>query len=114
MTEEIDLLKEISEKLSTLAKNYEGIRTGRVFFPLAGTAVQLTSLPIPDGAELVIKALPTNAGAINVGGSRSEAESTGYPLLRNEGISCKVRDRASIWVMADSAGDGIAWIVEKR
>ena len=99
----------------TLA-NPKRFGTGQVFPAIVGTAIRLPPRDIPWDKQVVVKALSTNGGIIQVGNSRVEAENSTacYPLLRSEGVGYKVQNSQEVWICLTVAGDGIAWTVEQE
>jgi hypothetical protein len=73
----------------------------------AGVATQL-----PDNAcrTVFIRALGANAGAVWVGGA-GVTNANGVPLYAKDGIPISVDNTNMLYVNADNAGDGVAWLV---
>ncbi|MFA5401215.1 MAG: hypothetical protein WC359_12280 [Dehalococcoidia bacterium] len=89
-----------------------------VIRPLAiGEGKQLVSYDIPYDMKLLVKALPTNAGNIQLGYSKTSAESplASYPLTRNESIAIKVARASALWICtpAGPLTDGVVMIAEQ-
>lgn len=80
----------------------------------AGTAEQLPDLVIPDGFELVVRALPDNANDIYLGKSKSKAESATDRLTfsKGNGLTLKVKNANEVWVDAAVAGQGVDYWAE--
>lgn len=100
--------------LQSGAKVFSGIAHGQDSVTTAGTAVQLnggTSLSIPTGAELVVRADGDNTGNIYVGDS-SVTNSNGFILGAGESISVPTDDVTNIHIDADNNGEGVSWLVE--
>lgn len=94
--------------------NWPTIETGQQSVTTAGTAEQLnggTSLAVPDGSALVVRADADNAGNIYVGDDTVTA-STGFTLGAGESITMQVTDVASVYIDADNDAEGVSWIVE--
>lgn len=94
--------------------NWPGIETDQQNVSTAGTAEALnggTSLSIPDGASLAITALPDNTDNIYVGDD-SVSATTGDVLTAGASIELNVGDVSTVHIDADTAGDGVSWIVE--
>ena len=94
--------------------NWAGIETGQETVEVAGTAEALnggTSLAVPDGASVRLKALGGNSGDVYVGDNTVSA-GTGYVLDVGEMISVATTDVSNIFVDVDTAGEGVSWIVE--
>ncbi|KKL82641.1 hypothetical protein LCGC14_1982740 [marine sediment metagenome] len=80
----------------------------------AGTAEQLPSQAIPDGFDLVVRALLANGGAIYLGNSQDEAESSTaqIPFTAGNGLTLRVRNVNMVWVDALVSGEGVDYWVE--
>jgi hypothetical protein len=68
---------------------------------------------LPFEAEVVIKALPSNAGIVYLGNSKVEASDRhlSFPLSPGDAISYRI-GRSGVYVDAVVAGDGVAWTTE--
>jgi len=95
-------------------KNKPSFASGTKTVTTAGTAEQLSAQAIPDGFEVVIKALNANTDKVHVAKSKSDAETdaSAYELAANEFVSMKVDDLDVIWVDANVSGNGITFVVE--
>ena len=71
-----------------------------------------TSLVIPHGASLSVKAFSDNTGLIYLGDKDGVSENTGYPLSVGESKKIHVTDVSHVAFYAPNADDGVAWIVE--
>lgn len=94
--------------------NWDSIDHGQDSVTTAGTSVQLnggTSLAVPDGAALTVRADGDNAGSIYVGDS-SVTSSNGFVMGAGESVSLQVDDVTDIHIDADNNGEGVSWIVE--
>lgn len=94
--------------------NWSTVNHGQDSVATAGTAVQLnggTSLPIPDGAPIAIRADAGNAGNIYVGDS-TVSSSNGFILGAGESVTLHVTDVTDVSIDADNAGEGVSWVVE--
>ena len=80
----------------------------------AGTAEQLPSQAIPDGFELVVRALPGNGNNIFLGETEALVESATDRLqfTAGNGLTLKVRDANQVWVDAAVDGEGVDYWVE--
>lgn len=96
--------------------NANGITATRVLIAAPGIAYRFPSIMVPDDMHLVIKAWPTNAGIIYVGGAAHEAINVNqsYPLLPNDLVSYRVDNAERIWVSGDTAGDFVVCTAEQR
>lgn len=95
--------------------NFAGLTSGQDTVTTAGTAEQLnggTSLSIPDGATLKIRALNGNSTNAYVGDSNVSA-SAGYELAAGQEVSLSVDDVSSVYVDVDTGGEGVSWVVEQ-
>jgi len=97
-------------------ENPSQIASGQVLCAVIGQGYSLPGYDVPWDKQVVIKALPTNAGVIRVGNTRAAAvnPSTGYPLIANEGIGYKIKNTGHIWISATVAAEGIHWTVEQE
>ena len=95
--------------------NYPKFATGQVICPVAGVAVQLPSYDIPKNKQLVIKALPGNAGWVFIGVRASDAQNpiVAYPMVAQEAIGLAVTNSDVVYVSAQNINEGIAFIVEQ-
>ena len=84
----------------------KAIYSGTTTVATAGTAEQLIEdLPCK---RVHIKANPTNAGDVTIGGSTSQD----YILQPGEEITLNVANANIIYVNAANAGDGVNWLAE--
>lgn len=103
-----------SWSLRSGGKVFSGLAHGQDSVTTAGTAVQLnggTSLTIPDGAELVVRADGGNAGNIYVGDS-DVSSSNGFVLGAGESVSLPTSDVNNVYIDSDNDGEGVSWLVE--
>lgn len=94
--------------------NWATVNHGQDSVTTAGTSVQLnggTSLAIPDGAALAVRADGSNAGNIYIGDS-SVTASNGFVLGAGESATLQVDDVSDVHLDADNDGEGVSWIVE--
>lgn len=94
--------------------NWPGLEHGQQAVTTAGDAEALnggTSLAVPDGAGLVVRAAGDNAGNIYVGDS-SVTASNGFVLGAAESAVVHVDDVATVHIDADNDGAGVSWFVE--
>lgn len=105
---------EVSVAEASRQGNWATVNHGQQSVATAGTSEQLnggTSLSIPDGASVSIRADGGNAGSIYVGDS-TVASGNGFVLGAGESIRLHVTDVADVHIDADNAGEGVSWIVE--
>lgn len=95
--------------------NTAKIFTQQKLVTVAGTPVQLTTFQIPEGTEIVVKAMSTNTGLIAIGYSSATALASGtncFKLQANQGVSVQIDDPAQIWIDATVSGEGVEIICE--
>lgn len=77
----------------------------------AGTAQQATSVPVPDGAEVVYMGHPDNTGSIKVSDTAAKAQAaTGdgnVPILANMSIVYQVEDPSIPYIDATVSGEKV-------
>jgi len=83
--------------------------------PIAGTAVQLPNVKVPDGFALVLKAKVDNNSYIYYGNSKENAENSPprCTLAPSESIALSVTNANLLWINAAVDGDGVEYIVEQ-
>ena len=81
---------------------------------VAGTAEQLSSMTVPSGFELVIKALSSNTDKVHVASTKAGAETqaTSYELSAGEAVMYKVTNADALWVDANVSNEGVTITVE--
>jgi len=121
----ISLLQSQDAHLATIAAkgigtgilaNKGALVIGQVNVPIAGTAVQLPEIAIPDGFKVIILAKPSNGGFIYMGTSAPQAgDATSYfdRLDAGDSISLQITTLHLIWINASVNGEGITYIVEQ-
>jgi len=79
-----------------------------------GTAEQLPSQVIPDGFDLVVRALPGNTNNIYLGKTKALAESATDRLTfsAGNGITLKVKNADRVWGDAAVADEGVDYWTE--
>ena len=80
----------------------------------AGSAEPLnggTSLTLPNGAELAVRANSGNGGDVFVGDSNVES-TNGFILGAGESVSLAIEDVSSVYIDVETNGEGVSWIVE--
>lgn len=97
------------------AQNESTVNHGQDTVSTAGTEEALnggTSLAIPDGSMIVIRALNSNTGTVYVGDG-TVSSSNGFELDSGEqSPPLKVDDVSDISIDVDNGGEGVSWIVE--
>jgi len=80
----------------------------------AGTAEQLPSQAIPDGFELVVRALPGNGNNIFLGRTKALAQSATDRLQfsAGNGLTLKVKNANQVWVDTVVNGEGVDYWTE--
>jgi hypothetical protein len=100
--------------------NADQITVYRRDLAVAGVAIQLDDMTIPDDMELVIKSWPTNpappAGLVFVSNSKANAENalSSYPLITNEFRAFRIKNANSLWVSATVVPAFVSISAEKR
>jgi hypothetical protein len=87
-----------------------GLMSGQINVTTAGTAVQGSHVPLPNG--VYIKALAGNAGKVYVGndGAGDVTASNGFELSPGNMILIQVSNLADLWFDAATNGDDFCWI----
>lgn len=95
--------------------NRSFFETFRKAVTTAGTAEQLhTGLTIPDGFQLVVKALDGNAGDVEIGNSKANAESSRAFILRGgQSKGFYLNNANLIWIDVTTSGEGVICCVEQ-
>ncbi|KKM05733.1 hypothetical protein LCGC14_1751140 [marine sediment metagenome] len=80
-----------------------------------GIAEQMSSLVIPDGFALVVRAKPDNTNSIYLGATKALAESATdrIPYSTGNGLSLWIKNADQVWVDAAVAGEGVDFWVEQ-
>ena len=96
--------------------NRSFFETFRKTVAIAGTAEKLHSeLPIPDGFQLVIKALDNNTGDIEIGNSQTSAQSANAFILdAGQSIGMKITNANLVWIDVSVSGEGVVCSVEQH
>ncbi|WP_439028417.1 hypothetical protein [Haloarchaeobius sp. DT45] len=92
-----------------------GLTTGQDSTSGADTPVALnggTSLSVPAGATLRVKALTGNGGPVYVGPT-GVTTGDGYELASGESTSLGVDDVSTVHIVDDTGGYGVSWVVEQ-
>jgi len=102
----------------TLTIDFEGTLTSEI----AGDTVTLETtkgFEIPDGVKIVIRALPTNTGAIYIGptSARAVSTATGYfrncTLEANQTLGLELKNLKNLWIDSAVSGEGVEILFEK-
>ncbi|MDD5397838.1 MAG: hypothetical protein PHU70_02040 [Dehalococcoidia bacterium] len=96
--------------------NHRTFVAQRTLVPTITAAVQLAKgVKIPKGCYLLLKALSGNGGMIYIARNKALAENTknSFYLDANETVKLRIRTVDEVWIGADSANDGVNWIVEQ-
>jgi hypothetical protein len=82
--------------------------------PVPGTAVQLQSQAVPDGFSVFLRAKVGNTGTIWVGPDAATAQDHTKATALEPGAFLEVflTNVDEFWIDADTAADGISWLVE--
>lgn len=94
--------------------NWSGIETGQETVAAAGTSEQLnggTSLSVPDGSDVIIRALPGNTDTAYIGDDTVSA-TTGHAIGPSDPpLRLSVTDVATVYVDVAVSGEGVSWAV---
>lgn len=89
--------------------NVATFRPETVTVALAGTAVSPASRNVPEGAEVVILAHPSNTDRIKIADTAANAQAAigvnNVPLSANQSISLQIIDPANLFIDAVVAGE---------
>lgn len=87
---------------------------GQKTVAVPGAAEQLQDLVIPDGFELVVRALPANTDNIHLGKTKAKAESATdrVTFSKGNGLTLKVKNANEVWVDVVVGGEGVDYWVE--
>ena len=85
-----------------------------VYVDVPGTAVQLPSVVIPPGFDLVIRAFLSNTDNVYVGNTVANATlaTKRITLAAGEAVRLKISNTSLVWVDAAVASEGIEFFVE--
>ena len=113
------LLNQIAQALGgpgAGAKNPSGGVAFELRPPVAAEAMQLPSYPIPYGMKMVIKARSANVGTVYVAFSEGDLllASSRYYLNQNETIEYELDTTSRVYLLVDTANDGVAVTVEQK
>jgi hypothetical protein len=86
------------------------VMSGQINVTTAGTEVQGSNVPLPNG--VYIKALAGNTGKVYVGndGAGAVTSSNGFELSPGDIILVQVSNLADLWFDAATNGDDFCWI----
>ena len=96
--------------------------TNRTFFETfrktvatAGTAEKLHSdLPIPDGFQLIIKALDGNTGDVEYASSQAKAQGTNAFILDSgQSVGLRITNANLVWIDVTVNAEGVVCSVEQ-
>ncbi len=109
------LLTDIKGSHRVRQRQYATFKTGTKAVAAAGTAVALvaSSTPVPDGAEVVVKAKRANTGYIYVGESAAQAQAHTFELSASDAIGLRVDNLADIFIDSSVNGEGVEYLVEQ-
>ena len=107
----------LAERLGTSGggKNRDSWEHSQKTVTADGIAEQLPALAIPDGFNLVVRALPGNSDNIYLGKSKADAENADERLTysKGNGLSLGVSNANLVWVDAAVSGEGVDYWVEQ-
>lgn len=99
----------------SFSTNKSAFKTFRKTIAAAGTAEQLPNVPVPDGHVLVIKALDSNTGDIEIGETQAIAQgSNPFVLKPGQAVELDIVNANLIWADVTVAGNGVSGIVEQN
>lgn len=101
-----------------IINNKSALSTGRTVVTTSGTPVNLSSITIPFGKSIIIKALKTNSGQIRLADSSAEADvdlgaNDSFSLFAQESVELLLTNANIIWIDATVNGEGITFVVEQ-
>ena len=106
------------ERIKAYPANTGAFHVNRMTMAIANVAYQGPDMEVEDGFALVIKSDPTNAVAgiifIGTNASASISANLSWPLILNESIALYITNANELYVSANTAGDSVIFIVEKR
>lgn len=96
--------------------NKKSFETFRKTVAAAGTAEQLhADLPIPDGFQLVMKALDGNTGDIEFANTQAKAQGSDVFILDSgQSIGLSITNANAVWIDATVNGEGVVFYVERH
>ena len=108
-----DLLQEILASLGG-AENAVDWDHDHCIIATPGEPKQLSPMLIPDGMEVVVRALPKNAGDVYVGKSKDLVKNVNkrIELEKKDHTNMRVQNTNMIWVDAAIAGEGVDYWCE--
>lgn len=102
--------------MSRWVYNKKSFDTFRKTVAVNGTAEQLHSdLPIPDGFQLIVKALDGNTGDIELANSQEKAQGSEVFILdAGQSIGLSITNANLVWIDATVNGEGVVCYVERN
>lgn len=97
---------QVTSSVSFTPTSLTTVLTGITSVTTAATRVNLPNNAI---ASITIKALPTNAGIIYVGGA-GVTSSNGYQLQPGDAVSFDMSNSNAIWIDSSVSGEGVTWL----
>lgn len=95
---------------------YGTVATGQQSVSSPGTAEALndgTPLRVPNNASVAVRANSDNDGTVYLGDETVDS-ATGGILAAGESLTLAVDNVATLYIDADTAEDGVSWIVEQE
>jgi len=113
------LLNQIAQVLGApgaAAQNPNGGVAFELRPPAAATPMQFPAYPIPFGMKMVIKARSLNVGTVYVAFGEGDLlnASSRYYLNQNETIEYELDTTSRVYLLVDTANDGVAVTVEQK
>ena len=100
--------------LSVITPNRDTWMHGQVNVPVAGTAVQMPRVSIPEGYPVTIIAWPSNIGTIYLANNgEAVTGSTRFDgLAAGLAGSLRIKNLGEVWITSTVNNEGVSWAVE--
>lgn len=104
----------VDANISADDPNKDAFATGQDTIASAGTGEQGAAQAIPDGFAIVIRALASNTGNLQVGNSQANAQNAAvaFILAAGDAVTLRVSNLNLLWFDVTVDGEGYNWIVE--
>lgn len=95
-------------------ENFLGVRSGRQTALVADgtTRVVGDNTRIPEGVDVVVKALSSNTDPLDIGDFDSVSSGGSFELSPGDGVELSAKDIYDLAFEVQTDGDGVCWIVE--
>lgn len=91
--------------------NVGGVIARTTTVAIAGTAVQLPDLDVPDGVSVLIKAAAANTGTCKLATTAADAQAAlgvnNFPLTSNQTVTYQIRNPNLLFVDSNVASDSV-------